>query len=54
MTQYMGEDPVIVSRQRDRSIRVFLNQCRHRGMRICRGGQRERQGVHLQLPRLGL
>nr|BAK52803.1 biphenyl 2,3-dioxygenase, large subunit [Janibacter sp. TYM3221]BAM76236.1 biphenyl 2,3-dioxygenase, large subunit [Janibacter sp. TYM3221] len=36
MTQYMGEDPVIVSRQRDGSIRVFLNQCRHRGMRICR------------------
>ncbi len=36
ITQYMGEDPVIVCRQKDKSIKVFLNQCRHRGMRICR------------------
>ncbi len=33
---YMGEDPVLVVRQKDGSIRVFLNQCRHRGMKICR------------------
>lgn len=33
---YMGEDPVLVVRQRDRSVKVFLNQCRHRGMKICR------------------
>src|SRR5882672_1859206 len=25
---YMGEDPVLVVRQRDLSVRVFLNQCR--------------------------
>lgn len=36
MTAYIGEDPVVVVRQKDRSIKVFLNQCRHRGMRICR------------------
>lgn len=36
MTTYMGEDPVIMVRQKDRSIKVFLNQCRHRGMRIVR------------------
>ncbi len=33
---YMGEDPVIVIRQKDGSIRVFLNQCRHRGMSLTR------------------
>jgi phenylpropionate dioxygenase-like ring-hydroxylating dioxygenase large terminal subunit len=33
---YMGEDPVIVARQKDGSIRAFLNRCSHRGMRFCR------------------
>ena len=33
---YMGEDPVLVVRQKDGSIVAFLNQCRHRGMRLCR------------------
>ncbi|MGV8873529.1 MAG: aromatic ring-hydroxylating dioxygenase subunit alpha [Rhodococcus sp. (in: high G+C Gram-positive bacteria)] len=33
---YMGEDPVLVVRQRDMTVKAFLNQCRHRGMRICR------------------
>ena len=32
----MGEDQVIVSRHRDMSINVFLNTCRHKGMRVCR------------------
>ncbi|MBH5323483.1 aromatic ring-hydroxylating oxygenase subunit alpha [Aurantiacibacter sediminis] len=32
----MGEDPVLVVRQKDGSIAVFLNQCRHRGARLCR------------------
>lgn len=36
LTTYMGEDPVVMVRQRDGSIKVFHNQCRHRGMRICR------------------
>lgn len=33
---YIGEDPVLVVRQEDGSVKAFLNQCRHRGMRLCR------------------
>lgn len=36
ITNYMGEDPVILLRDRDGTIRAFLNSCRHRGMKICR------------------
>jgi len=31
----MGEDNVVVSRTRDGSIKVFLNVCPHRGMKVC-------------------
>ena len=36
LNTYIGEDPVLVVRQKDNSIRVFLNQCRHRGMKLSR------------------
>jgi phenylpropionate dioxygenase-like ring-hydroxylating dioxygenase large terminal subunit len=36
LTRSMGEDPIIVARGEDGAVRVFLNFCRHRGMRICR------------------
>ena len=32
----MGEESVIVNRDRDGRLHVFLNNCRHRGMRVCR------------------
>jgi phenylpropionate dioxygenase-like ring-hydroxylating dioxygenase large terminal subunit len=35
ITQYMGEDPVIVVRDNQGRVRVFLNRCRHRGVRLC-------------------
>jgi 3-phenylpropionate/trans-cinnamate dioxygenase alpha subunit len=36
---YMGTDPILVVRQKDRTVRAFLNYCRHRGMRVCRADQ---------------
>jgi 3-phenylpropionate/trans-cinnamate dioxygenase alpha subunit len=36
ITMYMAEDPIVVVRQRSGVIAAFLNQCRHRGMPVCR------------------
>jgi len=36
LNTYIGEDPVILVRQKDASLRVFLNQCHHRGMKLSR------------------
>lgn len=33
---YMGEEPVILWRGGDGTIRAFINSCRHRGMKVCR------------------
>jgi 3-phenylpropionate/trans-cinnamate dioxygenase subunit alpha len=35
-TTFMGEDPVIVTMDKNRKIRAYLNSCRHRGARVCR------------------
>lgn len=35
VTAMMGEDEVIVVRQRDGSIKALLNSCRHRGAQVC-------------------
>ena len=32
----MGEESVILCRDRAGKVRVFLNSCRHRGMKVCR------------------
>ena len=32
----MGEESVILCRDRDSRLHVFLNSCRHRGMKVCR------------------
>jgi len=36
MIRYMGDDAVIVTRDRDDQIQVMLNACTHRGMAVCR------------------
>jgi ethylbenzene dioxygenase subunit alpha len=33
---FMGEDEVLVIRQKDQSIKAFLNTCTHRGNRVCK------------------
>src|SRR5687768_8731950 len=33
---YMGEDPVLLTRDGKGKLHAFLNMCRHRGNRICR------------------
>ncbi|HLQ21677.1 MAG TPA: Rieske 2Fe-2S domain-containing protein, partial [Gemmatimonadales bacterium] len=42
VTTHMGEDSVIVVRDKNGRIRAFLNKCRHRGNKVClfdRGNQ---------------
>lgn len=36
---YMGEDPVIAVLNKKRQVRVLLNNCRHRGARVCRADE---------------
>ena len=36
LNTYMGGDAVIVARQKDGSVKAYLNVCRHRGMKVCR------------------
>lgn len=36
ITRPLGLDPVAVIRDEDGKLRVLLNSCRHRGMRVCR------------------
>lgn len=40
LTTYIGRQPVIVTRDGEGQVRVFLNTCSHRGARVCR----ERRG----------
>lgn len=35
VTTYMGDVPVIVLRDQDAAIRVFVNRCSHRGNQVC-------------------
>lgn len=39
ITNTMGDESVIICRDLEGQVRVFINSCRHRGMRICRADQ---------------
>ncbi len=39
LTSSMGEESVILCRDRAGRIHVFLNSCRHRGMKVCRSDE---------------
>ncbi len=36
LTTFMGAEPVLLTRDSHNQVRVFINSCRHRGMRVCR------------------
>lgn len=36
VTRFIGNDPVVVARQSDGTIRTFANRCAHKGAMICR------------------
>ena len=38
-TTRMGREPVIVMRHEDRSVRVLVNRCAHRGATVCAEGR---------------
>src|SRR5919202_797352 len=38
-TTRMGREPVIVTRHEDRSVRVLVNRCAHRGSMVCAEGR---------------
>jgi phenylpropionate dioxygenase-like ring-hydroxylating dioxygenase large terminal subunit len=35
-TTWMGDEPIIVARDRDHQVRAMINSCRHRGNSVCR------------------
>jgi len=50
----MGEDQVIVSRDRKGDVHVLLNVCPHRGMRVCMAEVGNASDASLRLSRLGV
>jgi len=46
-TTFIGRVPVVLTRDEDRKINLFINRCAHRGATVC-------AAVYLSLPRLDL
>ncbi|PSR33809.1 MAG: aromatic ring-hydroxylating dioxygenase subunit alpha [Sulfobacillus benefaciens] len=46
VTRDLGGHSVIISRGQDNQVRIFLNMCRHRGMRLCRDDRGNEGAFH--------
>ncbi len=53
-TTWVGDTPVLVSRDRDGTVHAMVNRCAHRGAAVCRHGARQHQSAHLYLSPLEL
>ena len=51
---YMGEDPVILTRDSQGQLHALLNMCRHRGNRVVRCDDGNATPLHVHIPRLDL
>ena len=49
---YMGEDPVLVTRDMNGKVGAFLNVCRHRGNRVCRADAGNASAFRVRLSRV--
>ena len=49
-TQRIGDTPVIMVRDAQGAMKVFVNRCAHRGAHALHRAARTRQPVHLRLP----
>ena len=54
ITLAIGQDSLVVLRDRDGEVRAFHNICRHRGSRICLDETRSREPAGLPLSSMGL
>lgn len=49
-TFMIGDQPILVVRDRDDSLRAFFNTCRHRGSTLCPGTEGRLPGGHITCP----
>ena len=54
VTTYMGEDPVVLVRDRNGGLRVLLNSCAHKGRIVCQLDHGNTMGFHMPIPRVDL
>ena len=53
-TTWIGETPVIVTRDDDGAVHAMVNRCAHKGALVCLKDHDNRELAHLRVPRLEL